>query len=183
MGFVLLGMMSGVLEGSSSNAQGAYTSAMFYVVVYVLTTLTSFGVLMLMSRSGFDCENVEDLKGLNRRSPWFALIMLLQMFSLAGIPPTVGFQAKLAVLQSLIQADHVWLAVVAVLFSLIGAFYYLRVVKTVYFDEPSDTNAIEGSVGFRSVLSVNGALLLILGVFPAPLIALCAQAITTSFSL
>ncbi|MPS28484.1 NADH-quinone oxidoreductase subunit NuoN [Pigmentiphaga sp.] len=183
MGFVLLGLMSGVLEGSAFNAQNAYTSAMFYVVVYVLTTLSSFGVLMLLSRSGFECENVDDLKGLNRRNPWFAGVMLVQMFSLAGIPPTVGFYAKLAVLQSLIQTNHVVLAVVAVLFSLIGAFYYLRVVKVVYFDDPVDQAPLQGSAGFRAVLSVNGALLLILGVFPAPLVALCAQAISSSLAL
>ena len=183
MGFVLLGLMSGVVEGSAFNAQNAYTSAMFYVIVYVLTTLSSFGVLMLLSRSGFECENVDDLKGLNRRNPWFAGVMLVQMFSLTGIPPTVGFYSKLAVLQSLVQANHIVLAVVAVLFSLIGAFYYLRVVKVVYFDDPVDQAPLEGSAGFRTVLSVNGALLLILGVFPAPLVALCAQAIANSLAL
>ena len=183
MGFVLLGLMSGVIEGSAFNAQNAYTSAMFYVVVYVLTTLSSFGVLMLLSRSGFECENVDDLKGLNRRNPWFAGVMLVQMFSLTGIPPTVGFYAKLAVLQSLIQTNHVVLAVVAVLFSLIGAFYYLRVVKVVYFDDPVDQAPLQGSAGFRTVLSVNGVLLLVLGVFPAPLVALCAQAISSSLAL
>ncbi|VCU70975.1 NADH-quinone oxidoreductase subunit N [Pigmentiphaga humi] len=183
MGFVLLGLMSGVVEGSAFNAQNAYGSAMFYIVVYVLTTLSSFGVLMLLSRAGFDCETLDDLKGLNRRNPWFAGVMLLQMFSLTGIPPTVGFYAKLSVLQALIQANHVVLAVVAVLFSLIGAFYYLRVVKVVYFDDPVDQAPLQGSFGFRTVLSVNGALLLILGIFPAPLVAVCVHAINTSLAL
>jgi NADH-quinone oxidoreductase subunit N len=182
MGFVLLGLMSGVVDGSSSNAATAYSAAMFYVVVYVLTTLGSFGVVLLLSRAGFECENIDDLKGLNRRNPWFAAIMLLLMFSLAGLPPTVGFYAKLVVLQSLIQSGHVAIAVVAVMFSLIGAFYYLRVVKTVYFDEPTDQSAIVPSTGVRTVLSLNGALILILGILPAPLMALCAQAIANSLS-
>src|SRR5690606_27316602 len=130
-----------------------------------------------------DCENIDDLKGLNRRNPWFAGVMLLQMFSLAGIPPTVGFYSKLAVLQSLVQANHIVLAVLAVLFSLIGAFYYLRVVKVLYFDEPADQAPLQGSAGFRTVLSVNGILLLVLGVFPAPLVAVCAQAIASSLAL
>jgi len=183
MGFVLLGLMSGVVEGSAFNAQNAYTSAVFYLVFYVLTTLGTFGLLMLLSREDFECENVDDLKGLNRRSPLFAGVMLVLMFSLTGIPPTVGFYAKLAVLQSLIQADQVALAVAAVMFSLVGAFYYLRVVKVMYFDEPVDQAPLQGSASFRAVLSVNGALLLILGVFPAPLVALCALAVNGSFAL
>ncbi|GAA4331045.1 NADH-quinone oxidoreductase subunit NuoN [Pigmentiphaga soli] len=182
MGFVLLGLMSGSVDGGAYHARDAYGAAMFYVVVYVLTTLGSFGIVLLLSRAGFECENIDDLKGLNRRSPWFAAVMLLVMFSLTGIPPTVGFYAKLAVLQALLQAGHVALAVVAVLFSLIGAFYYLRVVKTMYFDEPADSAAIQPSTGFRALLSVNGALMLILGIAPAPLMALCAQAVANSLS-
>ncbi len=183
MGFVLLALASGVVDGSGFNASNAYSSALFYVVVYVLTTLGTFGLILLLSRLGFEADNISDLKGLNRRSPWLAGLMLILMFSLTGIPPTVGFYAKLAVLQALIQADLVWLAVVAVLFSLIGAYYYLRVVKAMYFDEPEDASAIETPIGFKTVLSVNGALVLLLGILPAPLMALCAQAISSSLSL
>ncbi|MCK9509193.1 MAG: NADH:ubiquinone oxidoreductase subunit N, partial [Pigmentiphaga sp.] len=182
-GFVLLALASGVVDGSGFNASNAYSSALFYVVVYVLTTLGTFGLILLLSRLGFEADNISDLKGLNRRSPWLAGLMLILMFSLTGIPPTVGFYAKLAVLQALIQADLVWLAVVAVLFSLIGAYYYLRVVKAMYFDEPEDASAIETPIGFKTVLSVNGALVLLLGILPAPLMALCAQAISSSLSL
>jgi NADH-quinone oxidoreductase subunit N len=180
MGFVLLGLMSGVVDGNTSNANVAYGAAMFYVVVYVLTTLGSFGIIMLLSRSGFECEEISDLKGLNKRSPWYAFVMLLLMFSLAGVPPTVGFYAKLSILQTLIGIGHIGLSITAVVFSLIGAFYYLRVIKTMYFDEPVDQSPIVASFGFRSVLSLNGALVLVLGLLPAPLMALCASAIATS---
>ncbi|NYE83420.1 NADH-quinone oxidoreductase subunit NuoN [Pigmentiphaga litoralis] len=180
MGFVLLGLMSGIVDGNAANANNAYSSAMFYVVIYVLTTLGSFGIIMLLSRAGFECDDIKDLAGLNRRNPWYALIMLLLMFSLAGVPPTVGFYAKLSILQSLVGIGHVGLAITAVVFSLIGGYYYLRVVKTMYFDEPTDNSPIVASIGFKSVLSVNGALMLVLGVLPAPLMALCVQAISTS---
>lgn len=183
MGFVLLGLASGVVDGSGFNASNAYSAALFYVVVYVLTTLGTFGLILVLSRMGFEADNISDLKGLNRRSPWLAGLMLILMFSLTGIPPTVGFYAKLAVLQALVQADMVWLAVVAVVFSLIGAYYYLRVVKAMYFDEPEDQTTIEPPFGFKTVLSVNGALVLLLGILPAPLMALCAQAISSSLPL
>ncbi|WP_447918349.1 NADH-quinone oxidoreductase subunit NuoN [Achromobacter aegrifaciens] len=184
MGFVLLGLMSGSVAGKPELSSAAYGASLFYMLTYVLTTLASFGIVLLLSRQGFECEHIDDLKGLNRRSPWHAAIVLLLMFSLAGIPPLVGFYAKLAVLQALISAGHVTLAVIAVMFSLIGAFYYLRVVKVVYFDEPAaDAAPMVATSGQRGVLSVNGALILILGILPGGLMALCVQAIRSSLSL
>ncbi len=173
MGFTLLGLLAGVVNGNLLNAADAYSAAMFYVVTYVLTTLGSFGMVMLLSRAGFEAEKLDDFKGLNARSPWFAFIMLLLMFSLAGVPPTVGFYAKLAVLQPLLASDQVWLAVVAVMFSLIGAFYYLRVVKLMYFDEPLDTAPITPSFDMSLLISVNGLAVLALGIMPQSLMALC----------
>jgi NADH-quinone oxidoreductase subunit N len=173
MGFMLLGLLAGVVNGNLLNAADAYSAAMFYVVVYVLTTLGSFGMVLLLSRAGFEAENLEDFKGLNARSPWYAFIMLLLMFSLAGVPPTVGFYAKLSVLQPLLAADLVWLAVVAVLFSLIGAFYYLRIVKLMYFDEPTDTAPLEPGLDMSVLISVNGLAVLALGIMPQWLMALC----------
>ncbi|MNX34041.1 NADH-quinone oxidoreductase subunit N [compost metagenome] len=184
MGFVLLGLMSGAVVGKPELSSAAYGASLFYMLTYVLTTLASFGIVLLLSRQGFECEHIDDLKGLNRRSPWHAAIVLLLMFSLAGIPPLVGFYAKLAVLQALISAGHVTLAVIAVMFSLIGAFYYLRVVKVVYFDEPAaDAAPMVATCAQRGVLSVNGALILVLGLLPGGLMALCVQAIRSSLSL
>lgn len=184
MGFVLLGLMSGSVAGKPELSSAAYGASLFYMLTYVLTTLASFGIVLLLSRQGFECEHIDDLKGLNRRSPWHAFIVLLLMFSLAGIPPLVGFYAKLAVLQALISAGHVTLAVVAVLFSLIGAFYYLRVVKVVYFDEPvADAAPIVASCSQRGLLTINGAMMLVLGLLPGGLMALCVQAIRSSLSL
>ena len=182
MGFLLLGLLAGVVEGDSGNAANAYGSSMFYVVSYVLTTLGTFGVILLLSRSGFESDNISDLAGLNQRSPLYAGVMAICMFSLAGVPPLVGFYAKLAVLQALLassQAFYIGLAVFAVLMSLIGAFYYLRVVKVMYFDAPTQTAAIEGGADVRAVLSVNGALVLVLGILPGGLMTLCAQAIAS----
>lgn len=184
VGFVLLGLMSGAVAGQPNASAEAYGAALFYMLVYVLTTLGTFGMVLLLSRKGFECEQIDDLKGLNRRSPWHAALLLLLMFSLTGIPPMVGFYAKLAVLQVLVQAGHVWLAVVAVLFSLIGAFYYLRVVKVVYFDEPvGDAHKIEAGRGQCALLSLNGGLILLLGILPGGLMALCVHAIQTSLGL
>ncbi|OZI74063.1 NADH-quinone oxidoreductase subunit NuoN [Bordetella genomosp. 12] len=181
MGFVLLGLMAGVVDGKPDAASAAYGASLFYMITYVLTTLASFGIVLLLSRQGFECESIDDLKGLNRRSPWHALIVLLLMFSLAGIPPLVGFYAKLAILQAVVESGHVALAVIAVLFSLIGAFYYLRVVKVVYFDEPvGEAAPVTGTCLQRGVLSVNGALILILGILPGGLMALCVQVIRSS---
>ena len=180
MGFVLLGLLSGVVNGNTLSAANAYSSSMFYVVTYVLTTLATFGVLLLLAREGFESDEVTDLAGLNQRSPLYAAVMAICMFSLAGIPPMVGFYAKLSVLQALVasgQAIYVGLAVFAVLMSLIGAFYYLRVVKVMYFDAPITATTVSAPLDVRAVLSVNGALVLLLGILPGGLMALCAQAI------
>ena len=172
MGFLLLGILSGDLNG--------YGSGMFYVVVYVLMNLGTFGMIMVLSRSGFEAENLDDFKGLNQRSPWYAFLMLLLMFSMAGVPPTVGFYAKLSVLQAVINAGYVWLAVVAVMFALIGAFYYLRLVKLMYFDAPLDTAPIEPRADVRILMSLNGLAMLLFGIMPGPLMALCLYSIQVS---
>ena len=177
MGFMLLGLLSGVVDGNTSFAAEAYSASMFYSITYVLTTLGTFGVIMLLSRSGFEAENLDDLKGLNKRSPWFALVMLLLMFSLAGIPPMMGFYAKLSVLKAVLATGHVWLAVPAVLFSLIGAFYYIRIVKLMYFDQPADNSPIIASTDMRIVLSINGIAVLAMGLMPGALMAACSNAI------
>lgn len=180
MGFVLIGMMSGAVSGHPEAAANAYSSSMFYVVSYVLTTLASFGVILLLSRSGFESEEISDFAGLNQRSPFYAGIMAVCLFSLAGIPPMIGFYAKLAVLQALVASGgtlQLVLAVFAVMMSLIGAFYYLRVVKVMYFDAPAGSSEITSPFEVRAVLSFNGALLLILGVVPGGLMALCTNAV------
>ena len=182
MGFMLLGLLSGVVNGNVFSAANAYSSAMFYSITYVLTTLGTFGVIMLLSRAGFEAENLEDFKGLNQRSPWFAFVMMVLMFSLAGIPPMMGFYAKLSVLQAVLGTGQVWLAIVAVLFSLIGAFYYLRVVKLMYFDEPQDNSKIVVTGDMRVALSVNGAAVLLLGLIPGPLMTACATAIVKTLA-
>jgi len=184
MGFMLLAMFSGVVGGNTMTAANAWSAAMFYVITYAITTLGTFGIVMLLARQGFEAEDIADLKGLNRRSPWYAFVMLLLMFSLAGIPPTVGFYAKLVVLQALLGggmgglggATAIWLAVVAVLFSLVAAYYYLRVVKVMYFDEPADRSPIIAAPEMRVALSINGISVLVLGIVPQYLLALCAQA-------
>jgi NADH-quinone oxidoreductase subunit N len=180
MGFVLIGLMSGVVNGDVHYAANAYSSAMFYVVTYVLTTLGSFGVILLLAREGFESEEIADFAGLNERSPLYAGVMAVCLFSLAGIPPMVGFYAKLAVLQALVatgQTFNIGLAVFAVMMSLIGAFYYLRVVKVMYFDKPVTASTVSAPFDVRAVLSINGALLLILGLLPGGLMALCANAV------
>lgn len=182
MGFMLLGLMSGVVNFNPSGAAGAYSSAMFYAITYVLTTLGTFGIILLLARAGFEAENIDDLKGLNQRSPWFALVMLLLMFSLAGLPPMVGFYAKVMVLQALLGTGQIWLTVVAVMLSLVGAFYYLRVIKVMYFDEPLDTTPIVASGDMRVALSINGIAVLGLGLLPGPLMAACASAIVKTLA-
>lgn len=172
MGFLLLGVLSGTNEG--------YASAMFYVLVYVLMTMGTFGMILLLSRQGFEADRLEDFKGLNARSPWYAFLMLLLMFSMAGVPPAVGFYAKLSVLWAIVDAGYVWLAVIAVLFSLIGAFYYLRVVKLMYFDEPADHSPLAPAADMRWVLSLNGIAILGLGILPGGLMALCEYSIALS---
>ena len=180
MGFMLLGLLAGVSDGQGGNMANAYGSSMFYVVSYVLTTLGTFGVILMLSRQGFESDNISDLAGLNQRSPLYAGVMAVCMFSLAGVPPLVGFYAKLSVLQALLaspQPFYIGLAVFAVVMSLIGAFYYLRLVKVMYFDAPTQTAPIEAGADVRTVLSLNGALVLGLGILPGGLMALCAQAI------
>jgi len=185
MGFMLLGMASGVVNDSTLSAANAYSSAMFYAVTYVLTTLGTFGMVILLSRQGHEAEEIKDFAGLAKRSPWFALVMTMFMFSLAGVPPTVGFYAKLAVLQALVsthETAYLVLAVFAVVVSLVGAFYYLRVVKVMFFDEPTDTAPITAPADVRFVMSLNGAAVLVLGLLPGGLMALCAQAIVKALA-
>ena len=181
MGFVLLGITSGVVNGDALTlTANAYSSAMFYVITYVLTTLASFGVLLLLSQEGFESEEIADLSGLNQRSPLYAGVMAVCLLSLAGIPPMVGFYAKFAVLQALVasgQGFQLAIAVFAVLMSLIGAFYYLRVIKVMYFDEPITASSVVAPLDVRLVLCVNGGLVLVLGLFPSGLLALCGAAI------
>jgi len=180
MGFVLLGLMSGMINNTIYSAANAYSSAMFYVVTYVLSTLATFGVILLLARDGFESEELADFAGLNQRSPMYAAIMAICMFSLAGIPPMVGFYAKLSVLQALItsgQVLHLGLAIFAVIMSLIGSFYYLRVVKVMYFDEPITASTVTAPTHVKIVLAVNGALILLLGLLPGGLMALCGNAI------
>ena len=182
MGFVLLGMLSGVVANKADGAVNAYSSSMFYSITYMLTTLGTFGLILVRTRKGFEAETLDDLKGMSRRHPWFAFLMLVMMFSMAGIPPTVGFYAKLSVLQAVVSAGMSWLAVVAVVFSLIGAFYYLRIVKLMYFDAPVGEEPLEASTGLRSVLSLNGLAVILLGLFPAGLMDLCFQAIRATLA-
>lgn len=187
MGFLLLGLMSGVVNGEvdTGTAQTAYSAAMFYVVTYVLTALPAFGIILLLAREGFESEEIADLAGLNQRSPLYAAIMTICMFSLAGIPPLVGFYAKLSVLEALVATGssfNIALAAFAVLMSLIGAFYYLRVVKVMYFDKPLTAGPIVAPMDVRSVLSFNGLLVLILGIFPGGLMGLCADAIVRALT-
>jgi NADH-quinone oxidoreductase subunit N len=172
MGFMLMGFLA-------ANPTG-YSAAMFYAVAYVLTSLASFGMIMLLSREGFEADRLEDFRGLNQRSPWWAFVMLLVMFSLAGVPPTVGFYAKFAVIQAAVDAGFVWLAVIAVMASLVGAFYYLRVVKLMYFDGATDTAPIAARADSRALLSANGLALLVFGVLPQPLLGLCVVALAHS---
>lgn len=181
MGFVFLGLLSGVVQDQAAATGAAYGSALFYMVIYVLTTLSTFGLILLLSRKGFECEEIADLKGLNRRNPVLAGILLLSMFSLTGIPPMAGFYAKLAVLQALVGAGYIAIAVVAVMFSLIGAFYYLRVVKMAYFDEPEgELEPINNGVITSGLMSINGLLIIVLGILPGGLMALCVSVIEGS---
>jgi len=180
MGFLLLAMLAGVVGGDKLNAQSAYGAAMFYVITYVLTTLAVFGVIMLLAREGFESEEISDLAGLNQRSPLYAGVMAVGMFSLAGVPPLVGFYAKLSVIDALLSAqgnEYLYLALFAVMVSLVGAFYYLRVVKVMYFDPvPAHVPAaIDADSDVRVVLTLNGALVLLLGLLPGGLMTLCSQ--------
>ncbi|MEO7344521.1 MAG: NADH-quinone oxidoreductase subunit NuoN [Methylotenera sp.] len=174
IGFVLYGLMSASMNG--------FVYALFYVVSYVLMTLAGFGIVILLSRKGFEADKLDDLKGLNQRSPWHAFLMLIVMFSMAGIPPTLGFYAKFTVLQAALQAGYLWLVVFAVLMAVIGAYYYLRVIKLMYFDEPVDNSPIESPIDMRIVLGMNAIGLLVIGLMPQSLMEFCAYAITRSLS-
>jgi len=172
MGFLVLGILAGTDNG--------YTSAFFYVITYAIMTLGSFGMILLLSRAGFEAESIDDFKGLNQRSRWYAFMMLVLMFSLAGIPPTAGFFAKLAVLQAALDAGYTWLIVYAVVLSVVGAFYYLRIVKVMYMDAPAGEITLDPRADTRWVLSAAGLATLGLGILPSPLMNLCARAITAS---
>jgi len=180
MGFMLLGLLAGVVEGDRHFALNAYSSAMFYAISYVIMGLASFGMLILLSRAGFEAENIDDFKGLNKRSSWYALMMLFVMFSMAGVPFFIGFFAKLSVLQAVVAAGYFWLAVLAVVMSVIGAFYYLRVVKVMYFDDPIDASPIHAAPEVRVMLSANGLAIAALGLAPQALMSLCAFALLRS---
>ena len=169
VGFVLLGILSGTAQG--------YQAAMFYMISYVIVAAGAFGMILLLARQGFEADKLVDFRGLNARSPWFAGMMAILMFSLAGVPPFIGFWAKLGVIQAVLGVNYTWLAVVAVLFSVVGAFYYLRMVKLMYFDEPTDTAAIGGSLAMRALLSANALLVFALGVIPGSLLQICQQAL------
>jgi NADH-quinone oxidoreductase subunit N len=175
MGFMLLGLISGGIEG--------YGSAMFYTVIYMMMSLGAFGMIMLLSRAGFEADTLNDFKGLNQRSPWLAFMMMLLMLSMAGIPPTVGFYAKFSVLNSIIQTGHTWLAIVAVMFSLIGAFYYLRIIKLMYFDAPESHAPINVGSDTGLLISMNGLGVLFLGLMPGSLMSICAVSVQQSLLL
>jgi len=180
MGFMLLGIVTGVVNGDARYALNAYSSSMFYVIAYVLMSAGTFGMILLMARAGFEAEELDDYKGLNKRSPWFAGIMLMLMFSMAGVPFFIGFFAKFSVLQAVIAAGYTWLAIVAVLFSLIGTFYYLRVVKIMYFDAPVDETPLSAPLDMRILISANGLAVAFLGIFPQVIMSLCAYALLRS---
>ncbi len=182
MGFMLLAFVSGVVENNTSGAVDAYAAALFYVVTYVITTLGSFGVLMVASSKGFECETLDDLKGLSQRHPWLAAVFLVLVFSLAGIPPTVGFYAKLSILESVVQAGHIGLAIYAVLASLIGAFYYLRLIKVMYFDSAKLDAPLDCGIAVQSLIAANGVAVLLLGILPGPLMAACLYTVRMSLT-
>jgi len=185
MGFIVLALSAGVVSGNTLSAGNAYSSALFYLLTYVLTTLGTFGLIMFLSRQGFESEQISDLAGLGRRSPWVAGVMTVFMFSLAGIPPMVGFFAKLAVIQALVTTNetlYIGLAVMAVLFSLVGAFYYLRVVKVIWFDDPQQTAPVLGAQGVTLLLAANGVAVLLLGPLSGGLLAVCRDAIVRALA-
>lgn len=180
MGFMLLGMVTGVVGGDARFALNAYSSSMFYVITYVLTSAGTFGMILLLARAGFESDEISDFAGLNKRSPWFAALMMMMMFSMAGVPFFVGFFAKFSVLQAVVAAGYLWLAIAAVLFSLVGAYYYLRVVKVMYFDPPANAARIEASIDVKILISANGLAVAALGIFPQTLMSLCAVSLLRS---
>ncbi len=180
MGFMLLGLVTGVVGGDARFALNSYSSSMFYVITYVLTSAGTFGMILLLARGGLESDELDDLKGLNKRSPWFAAMMMMMMFSMAGVPFFVGFFAKFSVLQAVVAAGYLWLAIVAVFFSLIGCFYYLRVVKLMYFDQPACSTPLKAPLDMKILLSANGLAVALLGIFPQALMSLCAFALLSS---
>jgi len=176
MGFVLLGLMAGVVGHKTDNAAAAYSAAMYYAITYVMTTVGSFGLIMVLARQGFEAEEIDDFKGLSKRSPAYAVLMSVLMFSLAGVPPMMGFAAKFAVLQSVLATGAVWLTVFAVMFSLVGAFYYIRIVKVMWFDEPADSTPLVVNSDKGIVLALNGLAVVVLGMIPGPLLNACLAA-------
>ena len=185
MGFMLLGIITGIVnvDGRLGLNPFAYSASMFYVIAYVMMTVGAFGMILMMAKAGFEAEELDDYKGLNKRNPWFAFVMLMLMFSMAGIPFFVGFFAKFSVLQSVVTAGYIWLAVVAVIFSLIGAFYYLRVVKLMYFDAPADEAPIVAGMDMRLLISLNGLAIAGFGLFPNTLMAICTFSLNRSFGI
>ena len=167
VGFIIMGVLTGTQDG--------YGAAMFYAIAYAIMSVGGFGMIVLLSRAGFEAENIEDFKGLNQKSPWFAFVMMAILFSMAGVPPFLGFWAKIAVLQEAVNSGLLWLAIVGVVTSIIGAFYYLRVVKVIYFDKPMDETPLQASMDIRLALSVNGMAILAIGLYPTALIALCVS--------
>ena len=182
MGFMLLGMATGVIGGDGRFIINAYSSSMFYMVTYVLTSLGAFGTILLLSRAGFESDEISDFAGLNKRNSWYAAIMMMMMFSMAGIPFFVGFFAKFSVLQAVVAAGHLWLALAAVFFSLVGAYYYLRVVKVMYFDPPASAAPIRASFDVKLLMSANGLAVALIGIFPNSLMMLCATSLSRSIS-
>jgi NADH-quinone oxidoreductase subunit N len=180
MGFMLLGMVTGVVDGDARYALNAYSSSMFYVITYVLTSAGTFGMILLLARSGFESDEIGDFAGLNKRSPWFAAVMMMMMFSMAGVPFFVGFFAKFSVLQAVVAAGYLWLAISAVFFSLVGAYYYLRIVKVMYFDPPASTLPIVAPINAKVLMSANGLAVALLGIFPQTLMSLCASSLVRS---
>lgn len=169
IGYMILGLIAATPEG--------YAAAIFYLINYTLMSVGAFGIMVLLSRSGFEAENVEDFRGLNARNPWLAFMMLLIMFSMAGIPPIVGFFAKLGVLEALVNAHFIWLAALALVFSIIGAYYYLRVVKVMYFEAPEDPTPVVTTKDSKVMITINGLAVLLLGVFPSTLLQICQLAL------
>ncbi|MBA5604623.1 NADH-quinone oxidoreductase subunit NuoN [Duganella sp. FT3S] len=182
MGFVLLGLLAGVVGTDRTGAPGAYSAAMFYAITYVMTTAGSFGMIMVLARAGFEAEELADFKGLSKRNGWYAVLMSIMMFSLAGVPPMLGFAAKFSVLTAVLGTGQIWLTVLAVMFSLIGAFYYLRVVKMMWFDEPTDNSPLAIPGDMNLVLSLNGLALVVVGMLPGPLLASCLSAMTKTLN-
>ena len=181
MGFMLLGLASGIVGGGTRvELYNAYSASMFYVVTYVLTSAGAFGMILLLARAGFESDEIKDFAGLNKRNPWFAAAMMMMMFSMAGIPFFVGFFAKFSVLASVVASGYYWLAILAVFFSLVGAFYYLRVVKLMYFDPPEDASPIHAPMNIKALISANGMAVALLGIFPNYLMSLCTVSLLRS---